>query len=221
MCSSFWIKLVCVGFLGWTTLFWKRCRLYGPKVPGVCQCIWSKSETASKSTFSQIWLPTLWGDGANWVKNGYQLLNTNWKEIKSMTNCANPLFTCPNESGLVSWLLLDIFENFIWLSQMCESLPQTKKSSSWSIAIKWRAVSISLLLLASVYVDAAFLWNWNRPIDTCWLLESCNISQLSSVNDKHRQKFIQTKGSIQIDIIQIRWYKLKYTNLLKEPRGGT
>ena len=60
MCSSFWIKLVCVGFLGWTTLFWKRCRLYGPKVPGVCQCIRGESETASKSTFSQMWLPTLW-----------------------------------------------------------------------------------------------------------------------------------------------------------------
>ena len=34
--------------------FWKRCRLYGPKVPGVCQCIRSESETASKSTFSQM-----------------------------------------------------------------------------------------------------------------------------------------------------------------------
>jgi hypothetical protein len=29
-------------------------KLYGPKVPGVCQCIQSESETASKSTFSQM-----------------------------------------------------------------------------------------------------------------------------------------------------------------------
>jgi hypothetical protein len=34
--------------------FWKRCRLYGPKVPIVCQYIQSESETASKSTFSQM-----------------------------------------------------------------------------------------------------------------------------------------------------------------------
>ncbi len=125
-------------------------------------------------------------DGANWVENGYQLLKTNWTEIKSITNRANFLFTCPNELWLVSWPStegqLDIFKNFIRLLQICVRWPQTKKSSSWSKTIRWRAVSTSRLLLASVYVDAPFLWNWNKPIIKRWLLESPNISQLSSVN---------------------------------------
>ncbi len=60
MCSSYGIQLVCVEVWGWRTLFWKRCWLYGQKIPSVCQCIQSESKKASKSTFSQMWLPTLW-----------------------------------------------------------------------------------------------------------------------------------------------------------------
>ncbi len=59
-CSSFGMKLVCVEFWSWSTLFWKRCWLSGPEVPGFFQCIQSQSETASQSKFSQMWLPTLW-----------------------------------------------------------------------------------------------------------------------------------------------------------------
>ena len=60
MCSSFGIKLVCVEFRIWSTLFGKRCWLSDPKIPGFCQCIRSQSETVSQSKFSQMWLPTLW-----------------------------------------------------------------------------------------------------------------------------------------------------------------
>ncbi len=35
MCSSFRIKLVCVEFWSWSTLFWKRCWLSGPQIPNV------------------------------------------------------------------------------------------------------------------------------------------------------------------------------------------
>ncbi len=60
LCSSFGIKLVCVEFWSWSTLFGIRCWLSGPKIPGFCQCIRSQRETASQSKFSQMWLPTLW-----------------------------------------------------------------------------------------------------------------------------------------------------------------
>ncbi len=158
--------------------------LFSKWIQMLIRIIWFFFNTCSNS--SGIFFAK--GDGANWVKNGYQLLKTNWTEIKSITNQANFLFTCPNELWLVSWPLLDIFKNFIWLLQMCERLPQTKKSSSWSKTIKWRATSTSRLLLASVYVDAAFFWKWNKPIVKRWLLVSCNISQLSSVNDNTEDK---------------------------------
>ncbi len=134
--------------------------LWSKQIQILIRIIWSFFN--ADSTSSGIFLAK--GDGANWVENGYQLLNTNWTEIKSMTNRANFLFTCPNEWWLVSSPLLDIFKNFIWLSQMCDSLPQTKKSSNWSITIKWRAASTSRLLFALVYVNTAFFWNWNKPI---------------------------------------------------------
>ncbi len=54
LCSSFGIKLDGVEFWSWTTLFWKRCWFYGQKIPSVCQCIQSQSETASQL------LPTQW-----------------------------------------------------------------------------------------------------------------------------------------------------------------
>ncbi len=200
------LKLVLEGYRHWEELLegqdWQQIfALWSKLIQMLIRIIWLFFN--ADSTSSGIFLAK--GDGANWVKNGYQLLNTNWTEIKSMTNCANFLFTHPNELWLVSSPLLDIFKNFIWLSHMCDSLPQTKKSSSWSITIKWRAASTSQLLFVLVYVDAAFLWNWNKPIDKHWLLESCNISQLSSVNDKQRRWFIQTKSYIWLHIIQIHW----------------
>ncbi len=149
------------------------------------------------------------------------------EQIKSRmgTNCWKPigqkknwwqtiLFICLNKLWLVSWALLDIFKNFIWLLQMCERLPQTKNSSSWSITIKWRAVSTSWLLLALVYVDTAFLWNWNKPINRCWWLESCNISQLSSVNENtdkktYKQKIIYNLTFYEF-IFDTNWNKQTY-----------
>ncbi len=64
LCSSFGIKLVCVEFWSWSTLFWKRCWLSGPKDPGFCQCIQSQSETASVTAYIvrdvEYHVPTLW-----------------------------------------------------------------------------------------------------------------------------------------------------------------
>ncbi len=74
---KFWNHIGLCGIWSWTTLFKKRCRLYGPKVPSFCQCIQSESETASQSSFSQMWLPTLW-EMWNTVYPHYEDHGWNW-----------------------------------------------------------------------------------------------------------------------------------------------